>query len=149
MQCIALRSSSTLVLRTTVLLALVACAVSGCGSREPARGSATLCGAQAGAADVFIEITYDAQGMPAATPETCAVPAGANVAWRGPAGVATAFEIRFKGANPSPPERGGVLVSSRMEDRQAVSRAMGSAAGRYAYGIRANGRERDPAIIIQ
>lgn len=133
----------------SLLLGPAALALAACDPRGPVEAGATLCGTNAGATDVYVEISYDGQGMPSASPETCTVPAGATVAWRGPVGVQTGFEIRFKGASPDPSEPRGVFASSRRNDRQAVSRPMRAAAGRYDYGIRANGRERDPAIIIQ
>lgn len=136
-------------LRTWTAAALIAAALPGCDPRGPVGSGATLCGRQAGATDVFIEVSYDAQGMPAASPEDCTVPSGATVQWRGPAGASTAFEIRFKGTSPDPSEPRGVFASSPGDDRQRVSRRVGAPAGRYAYGIRANGRERDPAIIIR
>lgn len=107
------------------------------------------CGLVPGAEKVFIEIRYDAQGMPAASPESCEVPSGATVTWRGPSDDATAFEIAFKGASPASSDPRGVLGSHKRDDRQVVRRRVDGPPGRYEYGIRANGRELDPAIIIR
>ncbi len=97
---------------------------------------------------VYLEVSYDAAGMPAVAPEVCEVDAGTQVTWRGPTGAQALFEIHFKGASPVSRER-GVFSSSMQDGRQKVRRIVDAPAGRYDYGVRANGKELDPAIIIR
>ena len=134
-------------------LVLLTAALGGCRTGLDPAGvlgdDGIRCGLVPGAAKVFIEIRYDAQGMPAASPQSCEIPSGATVTWRGPAGDGTAFEIAFKGASPVSSDPRGVLGSTKRDDRQVVKRRVDGAPGRYDYGIRANGRELDPAIIIR
>lgn len=133
---------------TLVLVLLAAGCRSGVGElASPDDGIA--CGLLPEAPRVFIEIRYDSQGTPSATPETCEIRSGTVVTWRGPAGDVAPFEIAFKDASPVATEPRGTFHSKPDGDRQKVARRLDGASGRYAYGVRANGRELDPAIIIR
>jgi hypothetical protein len=131
--------------------ALVA-AVAACTPFATTESGAVLdglpCGTPGAGALVFIEVDYDASGLPRVDPVECEVPRGAQVTWRGPRGTPVPFEIVFKAANPLPRERQG-LPSRAAGDRQRVRRSLDAPPGRYAYSVRANGRELDPAIIIR
>lgn len=131
-----------------VVLASIGGCRTGLDAADVVAADGVRCGLVPGAAKVFIEVRYDAQGLPSASPETCEIPSGATVTWRGPAGDGTPFEIAFKAASPVSTDPRGVLGSTKRDDRQVVRRRMDGAPGRYDYGIRANGRELDPAIII-
>lgn len=107
------------------------------------------CGTSALATAVYVDIRYDATGMPSAEPENCEVGQGATVTWRGPQGDDEPFRIDFKDATPVAGDERGVFVAEDHGERYKVVRQMGSTAGTFPYGIQANGKERDPAIIIR
>jgi hypothetical protein len=136
--------------RPLAIVPLAALALAGC-ARTPDTGTAAearRCD-QAGAGnDVYIELAYAPDGMPVATPDTCAVARGAGVEWRGPDGTAQAFDIRFKRANPIPAAPVG-LHSKADHARQVAWGRIEATPGRYDYAIRSGSKERDPAIIIR
>lgn len=134
---------------------LVACTgLAGCVMPAPERaatmaadGDGVACPAdRPGAATrVWILIAYARDGRPSAVPEDCHVAAGTEVVFRADG---APFEIAFKQQSPAGPGAPRQLPS-RAE--QGMQRARLRAAGpraTYRYGIRANGIEVDPAIII-
>ncbi|HEU4812724.1 MAG TPA: hypothetical protein VFS99_00635 [Xanthomonadaceae bacterium] len=105
-----------------------------------------LC-SQARSGEVYIQVGYDATGMPVVHPERCHVIPGTKVTWRGPDNDQRGFEIDFKAASASargqdriPSEAGG--------DRRKASIVAKPERGSYAYSVKANGKELDPQIII-
>lgn len=135
-------------LAVALVLALTGCPPSRIDAKSDT-ADGVRCGSDALAAEVYVDIRYDGGGMPSADPENCEVPKNATVTWRGPAGDDEAFQIDFKQASPVARDERGVFVAEEDGDRYKVRQQMGSTPGTYAYGIRANGRERDPAIIIR
>lgn len=138
------------------VLSLALCAaLAGClldPVREPqAAADGVRCGAAGSesAEAVFLDVSYDGAGMPAVAPEVCEVRRDTQVTWRGPPGNSVEFAIHFKGPSPVPRERSGVFDSGQDGDRQRVRRVLDGAPAQYDYGVRANGRELDPAIIIR
>lgn len=132
------------------LLPLTLLMLGGCvGGPAPAPLPAIQCGTGIDAPLVFIEIRYAADGMPSAHPETCEVRRGTVVAWRGPQDASTPFVLHFKGASPVANEPRGSFASRGEGTSQVVERRLDAPPGRYEYGIRANGKELDPAIIIR
>lgn len=128
-------------------------ALAGCVApidRPPAQADVDgrLCGSGTAEA-VYLEVRYDADGMPSVEPAVCEIDRGTRVTWRGPVDTPVEFAIRFKGASPVANEPRGVFVADRGSDRYRVQRVLDGAAGRYDYGVVANGRELDPAIIIR
>lgn len=134
-----------------LMLALAGCPPVGLDTKDdPAAGAdGARCGTDASAMAVYIDIRYDATGMPSADPENCEVAKNAKVTWRGPEGNQAVFRIDFKNASPVAGDVRGVLVAEPGDDRYRVVRQMGANPGTYPYGIQANGKERDPAIIIR
>ena len=65
------------VLATLVVAVLVGCHT-GPDRSTSASTDAVQCGSVAGATRVYVEIEYDAGGMPSAQPETCEIPSGAR-----------------------------------------------------------------------
>lgn len=94
---------------------------------------------------VWIRIGYARDGRPTAVPENCHVMRGTEVVFRAEG---APFEIAFKQQSP-----GGSSAPRQLPSRaeQGMQKARVYAAGPrtiYRYGIRANGIEVDPAIII-
>lgn len=98
---------------------------------------------------VYLEVRYGADGMPSVEPAVCEIDRGARVTWRGPVDAPVEFVIRFKGDSPVAREPRGAFVAARDQDRYRVQRTLDAPPGRYEYGVIANGRELDPAIIIR
>lgn len=134
---------------------LVACTgLAGCVMPAPERtanmaadGDGVACPAvRPGAATrVWIRIDYARDGRPSAMPENCHVAPGTEVVFRASG---APFEIAFKQQSP-----GGSNAPRQLPSRaeQGMQKARLRAAGPraiYRYGIRANGVEVDPAIII-
>ncbi len=135
--------------------ALVACTgLAGCVMPAPERaaamtadGDGVACPAmRPGAATrVWIRIDYARDGRPSAMPENCHVARGTEVVFRADG---APFEIAFKQQSPGGPSAPRQLPSRAEQGMQkARVRAAGQGA-EYRYGIRANGIEVDPAIII-
>ena len=106
------------------------------------------CGSSTEPGPVFIDVTYAADGTPR-NPGDCTVDNGTQVTWRGPNGEPVSFEIHFKASAPLAYGERSVLPSAENGGRHKVIRRIEGAAGRYNYGIRANGKDLDPAIIIR
>lgn len=131
-------------------LVLTGCPPGGWDTKDDAAGTdGVRCGSDASAAAVYVDIRYDPSGMPSAEPGNCEVAKNTKVTWRGPQGDDEAFRIDFKNASPVPGDERGVFVAEKEGERYKVVQRMGSTPGTYAYGIHANGRELDPAIIIR
>lgn len=114
----------------------------GSGPNEDGR----LCGTTRVGA-VYIQVGYDASGMPVVNPDLCHVTAGTRITWRGPDNDQRAFEIAFKAGSAS--ENGQARIPSEAGPEGSRARIVAANAhGSYAYSVRANGRELDPQIII-
>ena len=149
-------------IRTTKIAAVIASAalaagLTGClrppvpqesGSAEVDKADGTRCGDVLVAGPVYIDIAYAADGTPI-DPGDCAVASGTDVTWRGPTGEPVRFEIHFKTTAPLDRGERGILPSAEAGRRYKVMRKVSGPKGRYDYGIRANGKELDPAIIIR
>lgn len=144
-------------IRATTIAAALTAGLAGC-PRAPAPGGAgspavdtadgTRCGDTVVAGPVYIDIAYAADGMPI-DPGNCTVDPGTDVTWRGPSGAPARFQIHFKGTPPLDPGERGILPSARIGERYKVMRRVSGPKGEYKYGIRANGKDLDPAIIIR
>ena len=108
----------------------------------------TRCSGSVTAGPVYIDVRYAADGTPI-DPGDCTVVAGTRVTWRGPDGEPVTFVIQFKQAAPISGDERGWLPSVQDGRRHKVVRTIDAAPGRYNYGIKANDKELDPAIIIR
>lgn len=114
----------------------------GSGPNEDGR----LCG-ESPAGEVYILIGYAASGMPVVSPDRCHVAPGTRITWRGPDNDRRAFEIEFKAASAS--DQGQQRIPSEAGPDRSKARIVAKrAVGRFAYSIKANGKELDPQIII-
>lgn len=104
-----------------------------------------LCGLEPARGPVYIQIGYDASGMPVVNPDRCMVHSETTVTWRGPGNQQVAFEIEFKSRSAGEHSR---IASARARERDKAMIVATSGFGRYAYSIKANGKELDPEIII-
>lgn len=144
---------------TSALRAVAACAgtvvcLGGCiASTGPAGPNlvddGVKCSDALATAPVYLEVSYDASGMPAVDPVTCEIDRGTQVTWRGPIDTPVVFEVRFKGASPSSLDPRGVLQAVESGERYRIRRELDGAPGQYDYAVYANGKELDPAIIIR
>lgn len=96
------------------------------------------------ASRVWIRIDYARDGRPSAVPENCHVARGTEVVFRAEG---APFEIAFKQQSPNPNAPLQLPSNAEQGMQKARVRAAGARAT-YRYGIRANGIEVDPAIII-
>ena len=137
----------------TLLIALsLSLTLAGC-ARQSGPGMADEDGESCAAANhgkkVFIDIAYDASGMPSANPDECAVTDGTVIIWRTAKDVKAAFDIDFEGesaAGPGAPKR---TRSQESNARQKVTLTAANKDARYKYAIEANGKRVDPAVIIR
>lgn len=104
-----------------------------------------LCGMELVRGPVYIQIGYDASGIPVVNPDVCAVLSGTEITWRGPGNQQVAFEIEFKSTSAG---EQGRIASTRARERNKAMLVASAGHGHYAYSIKANGRELDPVIII-
>ena len=97
---------------------------------------------------VYVDVQYAADGTPSAVPDTCYVDSGATVVWRDPPDRTTAFNLVFSDRVTG--TKGGLLGASRAATGYSLSAVInGNPAERIKYGIQANGKTVDPAIIIK
>jgi hypothetical protein len=132
-----------------IALCLAGCATGDAVEAPELARDGIKCGSTPAAGAVYLEVGYDATGMPRVDPEICEIDRGTRVSWRGPVAQPVVFEVRFKGPSPVPQDPRGVLGSTQVGERQRIRRELDGAPGRYDYGVIANGRELDPAIIIR
>ena len=96
---------------------------------------------------VYIQVGYDASGMPVVRPDRCEVDPGTRITWRGPDNDTRGFEIAFKAASAS--EHGQQHIPSEAGNDRSRARIVAKRdRGSYAYSVKANGKELDPQIII-
>lgn len=139
----------TMALATAVGFGLSGCAMHD-GMLGPAAGpDGAWCGTPGVKGAVYIEIQYAGDGMPSASPSTCTVSPNVDITWRGPAGDLIPFEIVFPGESPAWDDERRQLLSREIDGRYKVKIRASGKAGTYKYGIKANGKELDPAIIIR
>lgn len=142
---------------TTMMMATaLGFGLSGCAMHEdmladmhPSGPDGTWCGIPGVKGAVYVEIQYAGDGTPSAVPSTCTVSPQVDITWRGPAGDMIPFEIVFPGESPAWRDERRQLLSSEVEGRYKVKIKASDKAGTYKYGIKANGKELDPAIIIR
>lgn len=106
------------------------------------------CGSDARAKAVYVLIDYN-NGVPAPSPAECMVRPGTKVTWMSETNGATEFEIMFKKAIPGEDASGKDLKSRMRGGRQKAWMVANQSVGRHDYGIKANGHDIDPAIIIK
>lgn len=123
-------------------------ALSGCTRRVTADADGALCGTQAGTGPVYVDISYAVDGTPKASPEDCQVKVGTVITWRDPPDRTTQFNLVFSTASPGGPHAPLQVAAASVDNRYKVSITAQGAPGKYKYGIQANGRMIDPAIII-
>lgn len=134
---------------------LAACAgLAGCAMPVPeptaqmtAGGDGVACPAlrPGTAARVWIRIDYAGDGRPSAVPENCHVARGTEVVFRADG---APFEIAFKQQSPAGPDAMRRLPSRAEQGMQKARLRAAGPRDTYRYGIRANGIEVDPAIIV-
>ncbi|MDR0182665.1 hypothetical protein [Lysobacter arvi] len=97
---------------------------------------------------VYIDVQYAPDGTPSAQPDVCYVDSGATVVWRDPPERTTAFNLVFTDATSNKPV--AQLKASNVARRYKLSATIrGEPGQRFKYGIQANGRTVDPAVIIK
>lgn len=102
-----------------------------------------------GPREVYVDIVYAVDGTPSANPNKCFVDNGTTVTWRDPPDRTTQFNLVFANSALTG-TKGGALQSSQAADRYKVAAVMqGRPGDSYKYGIQANGKVVDPAIIIK
>lgn len=143
----------TMMVAAALGLGLVACAQTD-RSKASAAGDLALGpdGAKCGTSSsgpVYIDIDYAGNGTPVAVQDPCTVAPGTDITWRGPDGSLIPFEIVFAGASPAWHDERPSLMSIAVEKRYKVKIQASDKPGRYKYGIKANGKEIDPVIIIR
>ncbi|MEL1263887.1 hypothetical protein [Pseudoxanthomonas putridarboris] len=150
----------SLVLSTAGSLALAGCTPEVKPVPLPPVASPDADGALCGTAvegNVYIEITYAANGMPAVNPQVCRVLSGTEIVWRTPASVTAAFDLDFRDGSPGTARLGASgreqrnFPSSPQGGRQKVKIEARDVAleTRLKYDVIANGKRLDPAIIIR
>ncbi|WP_342315155.1 hypothetical protein [Lysobacter sp. FW306-1B-D06B] len=103
----------------------------------------------AGPKAVYVDIQYAVDGTPSAVPNKCYVDNGTTVTWRDPADRTTQFNLVFSNAGLTG-TRGGALQAAQAAERYKVAAVIqGRPGDNYKYGIQANGKVVDPAIIIK
>lgn len=117
----------------------------------PAAGEPVMCPKTDGGKKlpiVYVDVQYAADGTPSALPDTCYVDNGATVVWRDPPDRTTAFNLVF--SDKLTGTRGGLLTASSAATGYSLSAVInGSSGQRIKYGIQANGKTVDPAVIIK
>lgn len=98
---------------------------------------------------VTIAIQYARDGRPSADPDSTTVDKGAMITWRTAAGVTSPFTITGEKGHKAWGNGGMQLPSHPSGDSQEVKVNAHAAAGKYKYGIEANGHVVDPEIIIR
>lgn len=150
----------------SLVMALVAIAVvmsaAGCGGTDKTASSAEAPGLAPDpdgilcpdnpkgpkAVAVYIDIAYALDGTPSASPDQCYVDAGTRITWRDPPDKTTAFNVIFSSAPPTA-EGAAHLSAMSAAGRYKVTITTYGSAGSYKYGLQANGKTVDPAIIIR
>ena len=97
-----------------------------------------------------IAIEYASDGMPSANPKACLVRSGAELTWQTPVGDIRPFTLEFTNGSVSDRDDRSSLPSHSNNGRQSVTALIKSVAVETTvkYGIQANGKSIDPAIII-
>lgn len=97
-----------------------------------------------GPSAVYVDVAYAMDGTPSAVPNKCFVDNGATVTWRDPPDRTTQFNLVFAD------NVGGTLRAAQAARRYKLSAVIeGKPGQQFKYGIQANGKTVDPAIIIK
>jgi hypothetical protein len=139
---------------TLLVSGAIGFALTGCETHEwstlvQSGPDGALCGTPGALSAVYIEIHYAGDGTPSAVPDKCTVSPNADITWRGPGGDLIPFEIVFPGESPALRDDRPRLPASEDGGRYKVKIKASAKVGTYKYGISANGKEIDPAIIIK
>lgn len=127
------------------MLLTLCCGLAACQApRVEPEDDGTLCGTDA-KNKVYLDIAYAADGTPSVTPVACRVVSDARITWRTAKGETRPFEIVFKGESAGSDDGAGV-EGDRYRKKLKAKKV--DATSEFAYGIRANGHEVDPVIII-
>lgn len=128
-----------------LMLLTLCCALAACQApRMEPEDDGTLCGADA-KNKVYLDIAYAGDGTPSVTPVACRVVSDGRITWRTAKGETRPFEIVFKGESAGSDDGAGV-EGDRYRKKLKAKKV--DATSEFAYGIRANGHEVDPVIII-
>jgi len=101
-----------------------------------------------GGPTVYVDVNYAADGTPSASPDRCYIDSGTIVVWRDPADRTTMFNLVF--SNKATMKEIARLRSAQVAGRYKISsKITGSPKDFIKYGIQANGKTVDPAVIIK
>ena len=140
--------TTPLLIALSLSLALVACARQS-GPPGMADEDGESCASPNHGKKVYIDVTYDASGMPSASPDECKVSNGTDIVWRTPKDVGAEFDIDFEAESVAGPGAPKKVRSQKSDSRQKVKMTSDNKVSRYKYAIEANGKRVDPAVIIE
>lgn len=131
--------------RRTQLLFIACAALAGCQHfAMPEEGLPCLPGVNRQPVSLLISYA-PGSGRPSVAMENCTVTAGTVITWQTPPGELRPFEIVYKGAAVGRNEAG--VSGGRYRSR--VTAGAVQVRTEFRYGIRANGHDVDPAIIVE
>lgn len=119
-------------------------------ARLPANDGVACPDSEAGRGNpvVYIDVLYAADGTPSAQPDRCFIDSGTIVVWRDPADRTTMFNLVF--SNAATKADLGMMRAAQASGRYKISsKITGNPGDAIKYGIQANGRTVDPAVIIK
>jgi hypothetical protein len=97
---------------------------------------------------VYIDVQYAPDGTPSAVPNECYIDSGATIVWRDPVDRTTAFNLVF--SDKTTGRELAQLKAASVARRYKLSATISGESGQqFKYGIQANGKTVDPAVIIK
>jgi len=97
---------------------------------------------------VYVDVQYAPDGTPSASPDQCYITSGTTIVWRDPPDRTTAFNLVF--GDKLTNTREGKLAAARAATGYQLSAVITGQKGQsFKYGIQANGKTVDPAVIIK
>ncbi|WP_206859632.1 hypothetical protein [Lysobacter changpingensis] len=101
-----------------------------------------------GGPTVYVDVKYAADGTPSAEPNKCFIDSGTIVVWRDPPDRTTMFNLVFSERRTG--RKIANLRSAKATTRYKLSSEItGNPGDEIKYGIQANGKTVDPAVIIK